>query len=68
MKRKVVSFKNQATSLLPNMPSTLTYWIALDYFNASDFVWGIVGATWVIFYIIKIAAFFTQEQVDIFDK
>ena len=68
MKEKVkkISGKN----LLPKIPlfNTVLIFLALDYWKASNFLWGVVAAIVVIWWIVVFYSYANIEQIDIFKE
>lgn len=65
-KKKVIRVENLPTRL-PLLP-TLLIAIALDYFNAPQWLWGVVGFGAFLVWTICIIEMVYQEKIDIFDK
>ncbi|WP_421977847.1 hypothetical protein [Roseivirga seohaensis] len=64
-KRNVISRKN----LPKNLPfmGTLTCILALDYWNAPEWLWGVIGALLLISWIVVIAARLKDTEIDVLD-
>ena len=61
---KVLSIKNLPTRL--PIGTTALLWMLLDRLHVPSWVWGSVGAAWVIIVIACIVAMFQEHAVDIF--
>jgi hypothetical protein len=44
---------------------TLTTWLALDRFNAPQWLWGAMGLLFTIIWIVSIIGMVVQEKVDL---
>jgi hypothetical protein len=64
MKAKKVLKSNNLPSRLPIFP-TLSTGIALDYWNAPQWLWGALGFLFLIAWIAAIYQIATQESVDL---
>ena len=65
-KRKVLKLGNLQTK--PPIWSTITAAMALDYWNAPQWIYGAVGLIFIIGWASCIYHMITEEVVDIFDK
>lgn len=65
MKQKVISYKN----LAPYFPTSFTIlaYLLLDKFNASGWVWGVVGSFFFLWWLGVILVRHNSEPVDIFE-
>lgn len=66
MKTKKVISTNNLPARLP-IYQTLTAWIALDYFNAPQWLWGAIGLFFIILWIVAIITISNQKHIDLFD-
>lgn len=66
MGRKVLMYKNLPTRL--PVVSTTVAWLLLDRLQAPGWVWGAVGAFYVLIWIICLYGFWTEENIDIFGE
>lgn len=62
---KVIKRSAVPTSLPAS--STMIYILALDYWNASQLVWGICLAVIFLIWVVKIILICKEQQVDIFN-
>jgi hypothetical protein len=65
-KQKVIASKNIQLSFPLSL--TILAYLLLDKFNASGWLWGVVGTIFVIWYIAVIFSWATTEVVDIFEE
>jgi hypothetical protein len=63
---KVLSIKN-LPSRLPFL-HTVLYFLALDYWQAPQWLWGVLGAVLVFMWISAVYSLLTQDQVDVLNK
>lgn len=63
--KKVISRKN-IPSRTP-IPSTVLYALAMDYWNAPQWLWGVFGVFIVLMWIFWVSSFFTQDEIDILE-
>lgn len=61
--KKIYVIKNQPTKL--PVVGTVLYAFLMDYYNASDFWWGVFIVCFSIIWIICIFALFLQETIDL---
>ena len=61
--KKIYVIKNQPTKL--PVVGTVLYAFLMDYYNASDFWWGVFIVCFSIIWIICIFSFFLQETIDL---
>ena len=61
--KKIYVIKNQPTKL--PVVGTVLYAFLMDYYNASDFWWGVFIVCFSIIWIICIVALFLQETIDL---
>jgi len=61
--KKIYVIKNQPTKL--PIVGTVLYAFLMDYYNASDFWWGVFIVCFSIIWIICIVALFLQETIDL---
>jgi len=64
--KKVISKKNLPTRS-PIM-ATVVYVLAMDYWNAPQWLWGAVGLLLVFIWIAWIVLFFNQDEIDVMSK
>lgn len=64
--KKVIDAKNLPGKL--PIWSTLTTALALDHWNAPEWLWGALGLFFLIGWIAVIASKSREEQVDMFEK
>ncbi|MGQ7868712.1 hypothetical protein [Sunxiuqinia sp. sy24] len=62
-KRKVISLNNLPVKL--PLFQTLVTWIALDYWNAPQWLYGALGLLFLVVWIYAIVARVNQEETDI---
>lgn len=67
MKPKKVIKSVDLPSKLPVFP-TLTTILALDYWNAPQWLWGALGFLFIIAWVAAIIRIITDVEVDIFEK
>ena len=61
--KKIYVIKNQPTKL--PVLGTVLYAFLMDYYNVSDFWWGVFIVCFSIIWIICIIALFLQETIDL---
>lgn len=66
MKRKVIKLSNYPTRL--PVYNTIITAMALDYWNAPQWLWGALGILFLIIWIVSFYLIFKEEQVDIFNE
>ena len=64
MKKKVV--KPSCLPMRPPVLGTIVYWLALEYWQAPGWIWGVVGTIMVTGWALWIYALFLYDPVDIF--
>lgn len=64
--KKVISKKNLPTR--SPILATVVYVLAMDYWNAPQWLWGAVGLLLVFIWIAWIVSFFNQDEIDIMSK
>ena len=47
------------------LPATVIYWLALDYWKAPGWAWGVVGTLVVVAWIVFLVEAFTAEYKEI---
>jgi len=52
----------------PPLYNTLVVAIALDYWNAPQWLWGVFGALYFMIWIVTIYSMIIEKQTDIFEK
>lgn len=62
---KVISRKNIQTEV--PVISTMVVVMALDFYNAPAFLWGVVLTVWSIYFIACVVDLFKNKEVDIFE-
>lgn len=62
--KKVISRKNLPTK--PPTIATVVAILALDYWNAPQWLWGALGVVFVIIWVAWIVQMFQEKQFDIF--
>jgi len=67
MKTNKVLKSNNLPSRLPFFPTVITI-IALDYWNAPQWLWGMLGVLFLLWWITSIINIATQKEVDLFKK
>ena len=65
-KIKVISNKS-LPSKLP-ISSSLTSFIALDYWNAPEWLWGAIGLFFLVAWVVIIIRLLYQENIDVFEE
>ncbi len=65
-KRKVIAFSNISTPI--PLQTTAVVYLLLDKIQAAGWIWGAVGCTLVLIWLVWIVGFFIEEEVDIFKK
>ena len=65
-KIKVVDYTNLPGKI--TIIQTIVALLALDYWNAAQWLYGAVGVFLVVSWIVNLAKIFTQEKVKLFDK
>lgn len=66
MKKRVIKPTNLSTKA-PFM-SALVVWLALDHWNAPDWVYGAFGVLYAILFINWIVSLITEKWIDIFSE
>ena len=64
--KKVISKKNLPTR--SPILATVVYVLAMDYWNAPQWLWGAVGLLLVFIWIAWIVSFFNQDEIDVMSK
>jgi len=67
MKTKKVISRLNIPSTLP-LYSTITVALALDYWNATEWVIGAVGVIFIVFWISSIKNIIIEKDIDIFNE
>lgn len=65
MKPIKVIKRNNLPAKLP-ISSTVTCLLALDYWHASQWLWGVFGALFLVHWILIIVTIIIQEESDVF--
>lgn len=61
--KKVISKKNLPTR--SPILTTVVYVLAMDYWNAPQWLWGAVGLFLIFIWIAWIVSFFNQDEIDV---
>lgn len=61
--KKVISKKNLPTR--SPILATVVYVLAMDYWNAPQWLWGAVGLLLIFIWIAWIVSFFNQDEIDV---
>lgn len=63
-KNKVIKSSSIETS--SPMATTILYVLAMDYWNAPQWLWGAFGLILLAMWVLYFYSFFTEERVDLF--
>lgn len=65
-RRKVISRKN-----LPDRPplvATVTAWLAMDRIHPPGWLWGAVGAIFLVLWMLTFVGIYHQDEIEIFPE
>jgi hypothetical protein len=63
MKKRKVLDRKRLPARLPLFQS-IVCWLALKHWNAPEWLYGVLGVVFLIYWIASIYAFYTQKEVD----
>lgn len=65
-KKKIIAYTNFKTKN-PLWETAITV-MMLDYWEAPQWLWGVVGCLWFLLWVLWIVGFWTEEEVDVFKE